>query len=657
MKRSMLAAVCSTSLAVALMPGLTTSAFAALAEGAPDTSFSGDGAVITSIADQATAQAVARQSDGKIVVAGNVTTGGVGRALFARYTRAGTLDTTFSGDGIATPTISAASDSGLIRDVALQPDGKIVGFGTGFSGGGGSVQKFLVVRLNPNGSLDTTFNGTGWRATSLNTTIHGDTGWGLVLQPDGKIVGTGQSRAGNGFGDPDYVGVVRYLANGKLDPTFSGDGIATVPIGADAWGNKIALQSDGRIVIAGGTFPTSGSDPDQMLVVRLKPNGALDTTFNGTGHWISTYGAGERDPYDLVVQPDGRIVIGGQNEDASDYDAVLVRFRTNGSLDPTFGSAGIATANFSPSDWISSLALQPDGRIVAGGSVLAGGHNQAAVMRFNRDGSVDASFAGGRPYLTSANNDSFIGIAVAPDGRISAAGFTQDATTTSILAARFVGDATAPYGAHLIGVPRWSTATSRTLAWTAADDNTGVRSFDVRVRSAAYNRSTYGSYQSFRQGTQLPYGTFKGTPGRTYCFSVRARDVAGNVGVYGAESCVAFPVDDRTASASAGWAKLTGSHFYRHTARSSTARGSTLKLPVRYRHLAILVTKCSGCGTVKVFLGSHALATVKLGASHTRNQVLVPIESSLTVRAGTLVIKQVSGGHRTVIDGIAVSLA
>jgi uncharacterized delta-60 repeat protein len=650
MKRSMLAAVCSTSLAVALMPGLTTSAFAALAEGAPDASFSGDGAVTTSLPDRADAQAIVRQSDGKVVVAGSVVTGGVGHALLARYTRTGALDTTFSGDGIATPAIGATGDSAYFRDVVLQPDGKIVGFGTAISS---TAQKYLIVRLNPNGSFDTSFNGTGWRATSLGSGGNTDTGWGVVIQPDGKIVGTGQSRS---IGSADYVGTVRYLPNGKLDTTFSGDGVATVANGDDAWGNKVALQPDGRIVIAGGTYPVSASS-DQMLVVRLNANGSTDATFNGTGRWVSTYGAGERDPYDLVVQPDGRIVIGGQNRDTSDYDAVLVRFLANGALDPSFGSAGIATANFSAGDSISSLALQPDGRIIAGGSIVPADHNQATVMRFNRDGSVDASFAGGRPYLTSANNDSFIGIAVAPDGRISAAGFTQDATTTSILAARFVGDATAPYGAHLIGVPRWSTATSRTLAWTAADDNTGVRSFDVRVRSAAYNRSTYGSYQSFRQGTQLPYGTFKGTPGRTYCFSVRARDVAGNVGVYGAESCVAFPVDDRTASASAGWAKLTGSHFYRHTARSSTARGSTLKLPVRYRHLAILVTKCSGCGTVKVFLGSHALATVKLGASHTRNQVLVPIESSLTVRAGTLVIKQVSGGHRTVIDGIAVSLA
>jgi len=420
----------------------------------------------------------------------------------------------------------------------------------------------------------------------------------------------------------------------------------------------VTLQTDGKIVVAAGTFPATFADPDEMLVVRLNPNGSPDTTFNGTGRWVSSFGTGERGAYDLLVQPDGRILIGGQNHGAtSDYDAVLIRFRANGSLDPTFGSAGIATANFTTGDWISSLALQPDGRIVAGGSVFDGSHTQAAVMRFNRDGSVDASFAGGSPSIASANTDSFEGIALGPDGRISAAGHSQSAGLDSVLAARFIGDATAPYGAHLIGVPRYSTALSRTLAWTASDDNTGVRTFGVRYRSAAYNKSAYGGYHAFRSGTSLPYGTFKGAPAHTYCFSARARDVAGNLGLYGAESCLAFPVDDRTATASAGWNKLTGAKFYRGTARSSTTRGSTLKLGVRYRHLALLVTKCSGCGTLRVFLGSHALATVKLGAAHTRNKVLVAIDASTLVKAGTLVVKQVSGGHRTIVDGIAVGLA
>ena len=141
-----------------------------------------------------------------------------------------------------------------------------------------------------------------------------------------------------------------------------------------------------------------------------------------------------------------------------------------------------------------------------------------------------------------------------------------------------------------------SRALSRTVKWTATDD-TGVKSYDVRSRSAPFNAGTYGGYSTFENATTATSAVFTGQVGRTYCVSVRARDYQGNLGAYGPESCITFPVDERTMVAAGKWLKLELGELLpvdgaelRPRRRDAQALGSL-------RRFSVIATKCPSCGT------------------------------------------------------------
>ena len=283
------------------------------ANGILDTSFSGDGIVITNVGDDI-AFSVALQSDGKILVTG----GSLNNFALIRYNSDGSLDTTFNGTGIVNTPIGPANDTGW--KVAVQSDLKIVVAGESFNG---SNTDFAVVRYNTNGSLDTTFNGTGKVTTFIGT--GDDVGYGLALQSDGKIVVSGSSFNGT---DRDFA-VVRYNANGSLDTTFNGTGKVTTPVGSgDDWGLRMVLQSNGKIVVTGDSFTGSNKD---IAVVRLNANGSLDTTFNGTGKVITPIGPGNDTGNSMALQGDGKILVAASAIIGGNADFVVVRYE--GDLD------------------------------------------------------------------------------------------------------------------------------------------------------------------------------------------------------------------------------------------------------------------------------------------------------------------------------------
>jgi hypothetical protein len=149
---------------------------------------------------------------------------------------------------------------------------------------------------------------------------------------------------------------------------------------------------------------------------------------------------------------------------------------------------------------------------------------------------------------------------------------------------------------------------------------------------------------------------FTGSPGRTYCFSVRARDANSNLGAWGQQSCVSFPVDERTMTAAGTWSQVSSSSYYASTAMASTIAGATLKVSVAYRRLSVIATKCSGCGFVNVYLGSTFLKSVDLSATATTNRAVFLIEISSTIKSGTITLKQSSAGHSVTIDGLGIYL-
>ena len=330
--------------------------------GGLDTSFAGTGKKAITFGATDAARAVLVQPDGRIVVAG----GGAPAVSFcvARLRTNGTLDTTFGPGGKRVIDFGGADESAY--GAALQPDGRIVLAGD-------SDLRVAVARLNPNGSLDTTFSGDGktvfsWGALSRATAV-------LVL-PNGKILLAGFSGPEGG-----NIQVARLKANGALDTTFGTGGKATVDFGGDDFGLAMARQADGRILVAGRSSAAGA------VVARLRANGELDPNFGGGDGRVTLPGGGSASA--VLVQPDRRIVVAGNASGSAMM--TVTRLMPSGSLDTTFDGDGTATIDFgSLADLANDAVRQPDGRIVVAGYTQA--DEDVAVARLNADGSPDATF-------------------------------------------------------------------------------------------------------------------------------------------------------------------------------------------------------------------------------------------------------------------------
>ncbi|MBL8398028.1 MAG: DUF4347 domain-containing protein, partial [Candidatus Accumulibacter sp.] len=352
-------------------------------DGSLDTTFSGDGKTTVAIGsglDQALSAAV--QSDGKIVVIGVSYNGANNDFAVVRLNADGSLDTSFSGDGITTTDILASTDNA--NSVLIQSDGKIVVTGSALNG---ASYDYAAVRYNTNGSLDTTFSGDGKVTTSFNT--NNDVSRDSVLQSDGKIVLVGSS---NTVSSDDFS-IVRYNADGTLDTTFSGDGLQTVAFGGTLdVAHTVALQADGKIVLAGRYFNGTSY---AMAIARLGTTGTLDTTFSGDGMQLVDVSANTDAAYSVAVQSDGAIVLAGPSGDGVTDDFAVVRLTSAGALDTTFSGDGMLTTSLgSGLDQANSVALLSDGRIVAAGLSSNGANNDFAVVRYGSTGTVDTTLGG-----------------------------------------------------------------------------------------------------------------------------------------------------------------------------------------------------------------------------------------------------------------------
>lgn len=352
-------------------------------DGSLDPTFGTGGVVTTNVRQFDYARAVAIQPDGRIVVAGTVnyvhgddfSSGDFG---VVRYNADGSLDTTFDGDGMVITDIRPSTDPrqrfpDAVKGMVLQPDGKIVVFGDVREGRGGPAD-FVLVRYNTDGSLDATFGGGGKVITSLS---FADMPAGAVsLQPDGKIVASGTLYGSTPFSDGRFI-LARYDANGLLDPSFDGDGIATTLFASSATALAMTRQPDGRLIV-------SGHAGGHFALARYDVNGALDTTFGGTGTIVTVLGS-RAVSTGLAVQTDGSIVASGTiGEDltvASDF--AVVRYLADGAIDTTFGIGGLARTDIVAStDRSSAVALQFDGRLIVAGMALTNTSGEIALVRY-----------------------------------------------------------------------------------------------------------------------------------------------------------------------------------------------------------------------------------------------------------------------------------
>ena len=381
------------------------------ANGSLDTSFSGDGLETTDFFgadDRATG--VGLQGDGKIVAVGQRSSGAGDDFALARYNANGSLDTSFSGDGKQTTDFGFGADDGATA-VAHQGNGKIVAVGR--AGGGATGNDFALARYNPNGSLDTSFSGDGKRRTDFGAGSD-DRATGVGLQGDGKIVAVGQRSSGAA----DDFALARYNTDGSLDTSFSGDGKQTTDFGGSDGANGVAIKGHGKIVAVGDTLTTTGQS---FALARYNPDGSLDTSFSGNGKERTFFPGSDR-ANGMAIQADGKIVTVGQTGDQGDF--ALARHTPNGSLDPSFSGDGKQTTDFGGIygglESATGVAIQGDGKIVAVG---VDGDYDFALARYNPNGSLDTSFSGdGKQTTDFGGNDVASDVAIEGGGKIVVVG-------------------------------------------------------------------------------------------------------------------------------------------------------------------------------------------------------------------------------------------
>jgi len=263
------------------------------------------------------------------------------------------------------------------------------------------------------GVLDTSFNfPNGFIIQPIGSSD--DEGYSLAIQPDGKILLGGYCYNGS---DYDFC-IARFNSNGTLDTTFGFSGKVIQPIGSFGdYGLSLAIQPDGKILLGGTCQGVSNND---FCIARFNSNGTLDTTFGSSGKVIQPIGSSNDFGRSLVIQPDGKILLGGYC--AGDF--CIARFDSNGTLDTTFGFSGKVIQPIGSSDDAGqSLAIQPDGKILLGGYCFINTSNyNFCIARFNFDGTLDTSFGtSGKviqhigSYYTHCYGYS---LAIQPDGKI-----------------------------------------------------------------------------------------------------------------------------------------------------------------------------------------------------------------------------------------------
>ncbi|HPG61473.1 MAG TPA: delta-60 repeat domain-containing protein [Casimicrobium sp.] len=337
--------------------------------GTLDTSWNGTGKVITAIGSGSdTASAMTLQPDGKVLLAGKCdNNSGYYEFCATRYNANGTLDLTWNGTGQVMTTINGAWDSA--QAITLQPDGKVLLAGTCYIGPGSD---FCAARYNLNGTLDTTWNGTGKVITDIGIVL--SSAAAIAVQPDGKVLLAGYCYNG---GNNDFC-ATRYNANGTLDTTWNGTGrVITAMGGGDGTASAMTLQPDGKVLLAG----TCSSD---FCAARYNANGSLDTSWNGTGKLLSAIGSGYDSAGAITLQPDGKVLLAGYCYNGTNNDFCAARYNSNGTLDTTWNSTGkVITAIGSSDDTSTAMTLQPDGRVLLAGNCRNGTYTEFCVARYD----------------------------------------------------------------------------------------------------------------------------------------------------------------------------------------------------------------------------------------------------------------------------------
>lgn len=397
--------------------------------GDPDLSFGDNGLLLKAIgAGHSESHTMAVQPDGKIVMAGIVQIGSSNNADFALI-RINPDGSLDNSFGENGVVTATAYINDQANAVAIQPDGKILISGQSFLGGSAGYQT-VVMRFSSTGVVDNSF-GTNGKVTITplqNTNT-------MALQSDGKILVAGAMN--------DNFGMARLNTNGTLDTSFGTNGYVMNML-KDEWGAdcvsyimKIALQTNGKIVASG--FAVSPNNYNDIAIARYNTNGSLDNSFATGGVLMSNLGGLSDFGTSVKIQPDGKIVIGAHKEiglipGVPEYDAAIIRLNVNGTYDNSFGTNGVSYIHLTEeATYVSDIALQDDGKIVVAGQyvIYTASQFDFFVARLNADGSTDTSFGTGghKIYNPYNTNDDIKSVLIQNDGKIVVSGHVKNPNT------------------------------------------------------------------------------------------------------------------------------------------------------------------------------------------------------------------------------------
>jgi len=417
------------------------------------------------------AMSVARQTDGKLLIAGDCRGVFVRKLCIARFNSNGSADTTFNPDATQGGTqpdlqpgeliLEAAPNTGYGALLAVQPDGRIIVGGTCGNATTG-YNDFCVARLLADATLDTSFNAAG-STPGVATVAPGNfynTARAMLLQPDGKVVLVGSCGVTI---VATAMCISRHNSDGTLDTTFNASGtrpgtrVETIGDGNSSYATGVARQSDGKLVVAGSCDDAGTSD---FCLFRLTTVGALDSASFGSGGKVITPIASDEDAATgVAVQADGKIVVAGACSTQWVYSNAgvtkfcVARYLSTGALDTSGFNASAAPADrgkrllafASTYDGADALLLQTDGKLVLMGRCNADpaqGTGVFCLLRLSTDGSLDATFgSGGQATVAAVANQRDISVAalLQPDGDMVAAGNCFRGAPEQFCLARFKG--------------------------------------------------------------------------------------------------------------------------------------------------------------------------------------------------------------------------
>jgi len=423
-------------------------------DGDLDTTWGGDGVVVSTHATESAAYAIANYPGDRVLVVGWVTDSTASRILVNRFLADGSADTSCNGTGEFIDTVNDA----VASDVVVLSDGSFVVAGTIQINNKGTL---FVAKFTSTCNLDGTFGTTGIATYSA---LLGSSGRALVVQSDGKIIVVGDESSTVSDSSDQRVLVTRFSALGALDTSFGSNGRFISSSNEKGLAQDVVIDSSGRIIFTGSIVGTVA--PDAAIIGRLTSNGLLDSTFATQGYLIDEFN-GDPQLNAIALRPNGNLVAVGTYGGpfpSTQQSPIIVCLTQTGAFDSDCGVNGwtyLPTAN---SDvYADDVFVTADNRILLSGA-SDDGTARPIVMRLNHNGTPDSSFATSGTWRGSALIGRMYSMTIQSNGRILAAGRLDAQGTMSVGVIRLANTVVTPTTTTSTTVAPLVTTTSTTIA-------------------------------------------------------------------------------------------------------------------------------------------------------------------------------------------------